>query len=145
MRARTVGTVVAALALVGGTGTTAVAQTAPAPAPVVAAPNAAQGLRQVGFTNLGGGGLNGDVAVVGSTAVVAAGQLSSQAFVAGISNPIPCPDVAVKVVDLSDPARPRVASTIALEPGLIAADVDALRVRTPSFTGDLAAVALAAC
>ena len=123
---------------VAATGGTAAAQTTP----VTAAPSTAQGLRQVGFSDLGGGGLNGDVAVVGNTAVVAGGQLASAAFVAGISNPIPCPDVSVKVVDLSDPARPRVAATIALEPGVVAADVDALRVRTPTFTGDLAAVAL---
>jgi len=143
--ARTLATVLAALApgaaLIAGSAVPAAAQTAP----VVAAPNPAQALRQLGFSDLGGGGLNGDVAVVGTTGVVAAGQLASAAFVAGIANPIPCPDVAVKVVDLSDPTRPRVASTIALAPGVVSPDVDALRVRTPSFTGDLAAVALVNC
>ncbi|MBW3651441.1 MAG: hypothetical protein KY458_12820, partial [Actinobacteria bacterium] len=59
--------------------------------------------------------------------------------------PMSCPDVSVKVVDLANPAAPRVASTIPLAPGVISIDVAAIRVSTPAFTGDLAALALQAC
>ncbi|MGH9164718.1 MAG: PA domain-containing protein [Acidimicrobiales bacterium] len=143
-RARTTLVGLAALAL--GPLATMVATVAPAaaqtPPPAATVGTSTGGLELVGRSDLGGGGLNGDVAVVGTTAVVAAGQMASGAFVAGFASPIPCPDVAVKIVDLSDATRPRVASTIPLPPGVVAADVDALSVRTPSFTGDLAAVAL---
>ena len=103
------------------------------------------GLRVVGRSDLGGRGLNGEVAVVGTTAVVAAGLNASSAFHAGFFNPITCPDVTVKVVDLSNPAAPRVASTIPIPAGVVALDVAALRVATPSFTGDLVALALSQC
>ena len=103
------------------------------------------GLRVVGRSDLGGKGLNGELAVVGTTAVVAAGLTASSGFHAGFYNPITCPDVSVKVVDLSDPASPKVASTILLAPGVVALDVAALRVSTPAFKGDLAALALSTC
>ena len=103
------------------------------------------GLRLVGRSDLGGKGLNGEVAVVGTTAVVAAGLNASSAFHAGFYNPISCPDVTVKVVDLSNPAAPRLAATIPMPAGVVALDVAALRVATPTFTGDLAALALSTC
>lgn len=109
---------------------------------VVAQPS---GLTLIGHSDLGGAGLNGPVATVGSTAVVAAGIAPGAGIHTHFYNPYPCPAVAVKVVDLSHPARPRVASTIPVPEGVAALDVAALRVETPAFTGDLAAVALARC
>ncbi len=103
------------------------------------------GLREVGRSDLGGKGLNGELAVVGTTAVVAAGLNASGSSHAGFYNPINCPDVSVKVVDLSDPAAPKVVSTIPLPAGVVALDVAALRVSTPAFKGDLAALALGTC
>ncbi len=99
----------------------------------------------LGFSNLGGQGANGSVAVVGNTAVVGAGFLPNSAAHTGFYNPITCPFVSVKVVDLTNPASPTVASTIPVPFGQVALDVDALHVATPNFTGDLAAVAFTAC
>ncbi|MGH9181974.1 MAG: hypothetical protein ACRDY5_09700 [Acidimicrobiales bacterium] len=103
----------------------------------------------VGHSDLGGQGLNGRVALVGSTAVVAAGYvpLSTMSFanhktVAHNTSP-PCPTIPVKVVDLSDPTRPSVAATIAGAAGPSGREVDALAVATPGFTGDLVAIAFA--
>ena len=83
----------------------------------------------VGQTDLGGGGPFDDVAVVGTTAVVAGD----------------CPDAAVRVVGIKDARRPAVVSTVSLPPGTRAAEVDAASVLTPAFTGDLLALALAPC
>ncbi|MGQ0521689.1 MAG: PA domain-containing protein [Actinomycetota bacterium] len=125
------------------------AEAGPAPAgagaDVAAATHAGGGLRLVGRSDLGGGGRNADVAVVGTTAVVGAGLISAQAAHVNWYNPIQCRDVTVKIVSLADPARPTVASTIPVPSGVVALDVAALKVATPSFTGDLAAVALATC
>ena len=116
----------------------------------------AQGVSAVGFTDLGGEGLNGEVTVVGTTAVVAAGYVPQTTALTNFNNLVaslnvapPCVTetnrVSVKVVDIATPSAPRVASTIALAPGQAALDVDALHVSTPAFTGDLLAVALATC
>lgn len=118
-------------------------------------------LEVVGSSDLGGRGLNGDVAVVGDTAVVASGTIASVAVASdGIRNPARCagtPDPAlagspmgtvpatVKVVDLSDPGNPTVASEIPIEPGEAALSVDAMHVETPDFTGDLVAVGVVVC
>jgi hypothetical protein len=99
----------------------------------------------LGHSDLGGQGANASVAVVGHTAVVGAGFLPSSAAHASFYNPTNCPAVSVKVVDITDPHNPTVASTIPLDPGVAALDVAAIHVHTPSFTGDLAALALAAC
>jgi hypothetical protein len=106
---------------------------------------AAQNLRLVGHTDLGGAGLNGDVTVIGTTAVVAAGMMAAAGVHANLYNPLPCPAVAVKLVDLADPARPRVVGTIPVPAGVAAHGVSAAPVRTPAFTGDLLAVALTMC
>ena len=116
----------------------------------------AQGVAAVGFSDLGGEGLNGDVAVVGTTAVVAAGYVPQTTALSNFNNLLasqnvapPCVtqtnQVSIKVVDLAVPAAPRVASTIPLAPGQASLDVAALHVSTPAFTGDLLAVALATC
>ena len=146
LRLRALGrTAVVALVVGGGlwSGPPAVAQTA-------AGPGAArsEGVSLVGFTDLGGAGLNGDLAVVGDTVLVAAGitpdTIPNQGFY-GFTVTYPCPAVSVKVVDLSEPSRPTVVATIPVPAGVAAVDVDAARVRSPTFTGDLAAVALANC
>ena len=124
------------------------AQTAPAPGP---AGGQASGLQVVGHTDLGGEGLNGEVAVVGTTAVVATGYIpmntmqTANTLRAAINIAPPCETVPVKVVDLSDPARPRVAATIPTPQFQAASDVDALQVSTPAFTGDLVAISYASC
>ncbi|MEO6120945.1 MAG: hypothetical protein ABIW46_00225, partial [Acidimicrobiales bacterium] len=111
----------------------------------------AENMTLVGHSDLGGQGLNGQVAVVGSTAVVATGYvpLSTMSFAnqktAALNTSPPCPTVPVKVVDLSDPTRPTVVATIAVPPAQAASDVDALNVATPSFTGDLVAISFATC
>jgi Ca2+-binding RTX toxin-like protein len=129
-------------------------ETAPVPGTVPTPGGGAsdpRNLRLVGSSDLGGRGLNGEVAVVGNTAVVAAGyvpqntQSSAHTKNAAENTAPPCVTVPVKVVDLSNPSQPRVASTIPVAEGQAARDVDVLRVNTPSFKGDLAAVALATC
>ncbi|HEX2028148.1 MAG TPA: cell wall-binding repeat-containing protein [Nitriliruptorales bacterium] len=102
-------------------------------------------LRLVGHSDLGGDGLNGEVTAVGDAVVVAAGILPAGGIHTHLYNPYPCPAVTVKVVDISDPTAPTVASTIAVPKGVVAADVAAMAVDTPAFTGDLLAVAMAVC
>ena len=122
-------------AVVAGGG--AAAQTSPAPSAVDRA------LRLVGRNDLGGGGLNGDLAAVGTTVVVGAGLVTDTGDHTERYNPLFCfSGQSVKVVDVADPRNPRVASTIPLPAGVAAIEVDALHVATPSFTGDLLAVAL---
>lgn len=106
---------------------------------------AAQSLRLVAHSDLGGAGLNGDVTIVGTTAIVAAGMMPAAGVHAHLYNPYPCPAVAVKLVDLSTPRRPKVVATIPVAAGVAAHGVSAARVHTPSFSGDLLAVALTMC
>lgn len=105
----------------------------------------AQSMKLVGKSDLGGAGLNGDLTVIGTTAVVAAGMMPAAGVHAHLYNPYPCPAVSVKLVDLSRPATPRVVATIPIPAGVAAHGVAAARVRTPAFTGDLLAVALTMC
>lgn len=105
----------------------------------------AQSLKIVGKSDLGGGGLNGDITIIGTTAVVAAGLMPAAGVHAHLYNPYPCPSVAVKIVDLTEPQNPRVVATIPVPAGVAAHGVASARVRTPSFTGDLLAVALTMC
>ena len=111
----------------------------------------ADGLSVVGYNNLGGEGLNGDVAVVGNTAVVAAGAIpmntmqNANTTIASLNIAPPCATVPVKVVDLSDPTAPRVVATIPVPDGQAARDVDAMQVSTPYFKGALVAIAYASC
>jgi hypothetical protein len=111
----------------------------------------AQGLSVVGHTDLGGEGLNGEVAVVGNTAVVAAGFVpqstmqSDNTKLWALNLSPECTAPTVKVVDLTNPGKPTVSATIPLAQGQAARDIDVLHVSTPKFTGDLAAIALASC
>ena len=92
-------------------------------------------LEVFGHTDLGDSGPYGDVAVVGTTAIVAAG--GGPAAAPG------CPQATAKVVDLKDQKRPVVVAVVAMPAGTAAVDVDAAYVSTPAFTGDLVAIALA--
>ncbi len=56
-----------------------------------------------------------------------------------------CPGTGVKVVDISDPARPRLVSTLAAHANTSAEDIVVRRVNTPFFQGDLLAVGLQIC
>lgn len=56
-----------------------------------------------------------------------------------------CPGTGVKVVDISDPANPRLVGTLAAEANTSAEDVVVRRVQTPFFQGDLLAVGLQDC
>ncbi len=112
--------------------------------PASAAERAAT-LELMGKSDLGGKGLNGEVATVGDTAIVAAGQRQGAGAFTGFSSTVPCPRVSVKVVDLSTPSEPRVTNKIDLPEGVAAIDVAAMKMDTPSFSGNLAAVALARC
>ena len=119
------------------------AQSSAGSPPVAAATHTGAALRLVGRNALGGGGLNGELTVVGTTVVVGAGLVPDTGDHSERYNPVPCfTGHSVKIVDVSDARNPRVASTIPLAPGVAAIDVDALKVSTPSFTGDLLAVAL---
>ncbi|MDQ6805714.1 MAG: hypothetical protein M3065_12265 [Actinomycetota bacterium] len=110
------------------------------------AASSAATLDLVGQSNLGGGGLNGQIATIGNTVIVASGILPARSFHVGFyDGTYTCPPTTVKVVDVSTPSAPTVVSQIPVAPGLVASDVAALHVSTPSFTGDLLAVALARC
>ena len=99
-------------------------------------------LAQLGHTDLGGKGLNGDLAVVGTTAIVGAGYVTHTGYHTERYNPGPCIEVTAKVVDLTDPRAPRLTAEIPMPVGVAAIDVDAIAVQTPGFTGTLAAIAL---
>lgn len=99
----------------------------------------------VGFNDLGGEGLNGEVTVIGDIAVVASGIMPGGGLRTHFYNPYSCPATTTDIVDLSDPANPTVVGGIPVAAGVAARDVDAIEVETPSFTGTLLAVALARC
>ena len=100
-------------------------------APVSSADLVEVNLEVVGRSDLESPGLYGDVTVLGTTAVVATEAGGS-----------PCPTSSAKVVDIKDPGKPRVVSSIALPPGTVAADIDSVTVATESFTGDVVAMAV---
>ncbi len=90
-------------------------------------------LEVVGRSDLGGPGRFGAVAVVGTTAVVAADP----------PEPGPsCPRATAKVVDARDPERPAVVADLELPAGRRVTDMAAVPVVADLFTGDLVAVAL---
>ena len=75
----------------------------------------------------------GSVRVLGQYAFVGA---------AGFAN---CPDGGVAIVDIGDPAQPRLAATAVRAPGASTEDVAVLRLNTPAFSGDLLAAGLQRC
>jgi len=105
----------------------------------------AQTLEVVGKTNLGGSGLNGQVATVDNIAVVASGVLPGAGVRSAFYATYPCRETTVKLVDVSTPSAPVIRSQIPVVAKAVASDVAALRVSTPSFKGVLLAVALVRC
>ncbi len=105
----------------------------------------AQQMRLVSHTDLGGAGLNGEVTIIGTTGIVAAGLMPAGGVHAHLYNPYPCPAVAIKLVDLSKPSAPIIVSRIPVPAGVAAHGVSATHVSTPTFTGDLLAVAMTMC
>jgi hypothetical protein len=57
----------------------------------------------------------------------------------------PCPGTGVKIIDVANPASPRLVATAAGYPNTSAEDMEVLSVRTPAFTGDLLATGLQDC
>ncbi len=109
-----------------------------------------EGVTVIGHSDLGGAGLNGEVAVLGDYAYVGAG--TNGGFAAQWSRTPKCDEplpYTVKVVSLTNPANPTVVSTIPLPTKTVGRAVAALRVRPLSaantYTGDLLAVALESC
>ena len=84
----------------------------------------------VGRSDLGGEGLNGDVAVSGNVALVGAGLVPDTGYHTERYEPVGCHEVSAKVVDLSTPSSPRVVATIDIPKGAAAIDVDLLRTAT---------------
>jgi hypothetical protein len=91
------------------------------------------GVRVLGHTDLGGGGLNGHVDVLDNIAFV--GQGTNGGFAAQWNKTPTCkvaggPTSTIKVVDLSNRANPTVVSTISVgDRWTLARDVDALKVK----------------
>jgi len=114
-----------------------------------------EGLTVIGHSDLGGAGLNGEVAILGDHAYVGMG--TNGGFGAQWNRTPKCgaPPSKVKVVNLADAANPKVVSTIDVtgpgeDPGAtIARAVSVIKVKplaaTNAFTGDLLAVALESC
>ncbi|MBW3643754.1 MAG: selenium-binding family protein, partial [Actinobacteria bacterium] len=155
------GLVAAALAPLVSGGAPAAAQS-PAPAPIESVQLSLLGAHNLAAPGLDGQvkprGQNGDVAVLGRTAFVAAGPIFHGA---NSSTGRICTDHGgVKVVDLTDPSRPVLVSTITVEDtkgvptrggakfdnvSVTASAVDARSVSTPTFTGDVVAIATQRC
>lgn len=111
-----------------------------------------RGVRVVGHTDLGGKGLNADVAVLDDHAFVGAG--TNGGFASQWNKTPRCKEATalptpVKVVSLTDPANPKVVSEIPVgDRRTLARDVAVLKVakRGPStFEGSLLAVAVEGC
>lgn len=132
-------------------GLLAIASVAPGIPSAVAAPGedplaTSPELELLGESQLGKSGLNGNVAVLGDIAVVASGVLPGAGTINGFyAFPYPCRETRTKLVDISDPANPTVVGRIVIPSRVVAADVDAISVATPTFTGDLLAIALNVC
>lgn len=99
-------------------------------------------LKAIGHNTLHGTGLHADVAVVGTTAVVASGIVPDAGSHVERLGAVPCLTPTVKVVSLKDERKPAVVATIALPPGTAAVDVDAVDAGTASYRGDLVAIAV---
>ena len=108
-----------------------------------------EGVTVLGHTDLGNSGLNSEVAVLGNYAFVGSG--TNGGFAAQWNKAPKCDATTntVKVVNLTDPANPRVVSTIPLPGTTLPRAVAAIRVKPlgprNTFTGDLLAVALESC
>jgi uncharacterized protein (TIGR03437 family) len=96
-------------------------------------PGGSRNLELVGQLPLGPG-FNADVWVHGNFAYVGTWGSGSN-----------CPAVGVKIVDITDPASPRLAGRVAGHPNTTAEDMVVRHVENSSFRGDLLAVGLQSC
>ncbi len=126
------------------------APAATTPAPVVGSPAAAAGsaatptpappepvrvtLTPLGHSDLGNSGFNGNVWVHNGFAYVGA---------YGSGNA--CPASGVRIVDVSDPARPTPVATAAAMPGSSQEDVRVQHLSNSAFTGELLAAGIQHC
>jgi hypothetical protein len=94
-------------------------------------------LRVLGRHRLGGDGFNADVWGLGDFAYV--GNFG------GKYEDTDCPADGVKVVDISNPRRPKLVSRLQNPPNTAAEDVVVRHVETKAFTGDVATVGIQAC
>lgn len=94
-------------------------------------------LTQVGHEDFGGRGFNGDVWAEGDYAYVGT--------YGGKTEDTACPRDGVKVVDISNPRSPHLVARLRNPRGTTAEDVVVRRVRTPRWSGTLAAVGIQAC
>jgi hypothetical protein len=106
---------------------------APWSAPLRASETVEANLEVVGRSDLGGASWFGAVAVIWTTAIVAADP----------PGPGTSCQAGAKVVDVKDPKQPGVVAELDLPAGMGAADIDVVPVATDTFTGDVAAIALA--
>lgn len=91
-------------------------------------------LTLVGQTDFGGAGFTGNVTV-----------LDGVAYVGSYGTEDACPELGVRIVDLSDPANPNWVATTAIYPGTTAEHAVVVRVDTPSFRGTLLGVGIQRC
>ncbi|HLZ68991.1 MAG TPA: PA domain-containing protein [Dehalococcoidia bacterium] len=114
------------------------ATSAPAVSPaatVTAAPRPVQvTLTPLGQTDLGDSGFNGNVWVHNGFAYIGAYGSGSA-----------CPASGVRIVDVSDPAKPTPVAAAAALPGSSQEDVRVQHVDSPAFSGDLLAVGIQHC
>ena len=102
--------------------------------PAAAEPAVTPSLTLVGASDLGGQGANADLAV-----------LDGYVYVGGYASGGACPGHGVRIVDISDPADPRVVASAAGIPGTTSEDVDVIRLTGPAFTGTVLAVGIQRC
>lgn len=114
------------------TATPAAVTARPVPSTTTTAP--APELRLLGHTDLGGRGFNANVRA-----------LKGYAYVGSWGTSTACPALGVRVVDLSDPAAPRIVATTARYPGTTAEDVVPVHLETAAFSGDVLAVGIQRC
>ena len=101
----------------------------PSPLPLIPAK-----LVQVGFQNLGGNGFNGDIWVHGDYAYVGTFGVDGD-----------CPNIGVKVVDISNPFAPAMVDVLSVPFGSHPSDVKVASINTGFFQGDLLVNSNEAC
>ena len=94
-------------------------------------------LKVLGHEDFGGRGFNGDVWALGDYAYVG--------MYGGKTEDADCPSSGVKIVDISDPSRPKAVGALDNAPNTTAEDIVVQHVETKAFTGDVAAAGIQAC
>ncbi|HEX2699329.1 MAG TPA: hypothetical protein VHM89_03895 [Acidimicrobiales bacterium] len=105
-------------------------------------------LKLLGHNDLGGKGNHGEVAVLGTTAIVAGGIQGSGGLRTHMYTPYPCAGNKVRLVDISNPYNPTQVAKISVPLNQTARDVAAIKVKAMGVsptTYKLLAVALTTC